>query len=253
MAKNFRISLRTIFLWVTLAGVFFAGVKWLLDGVTGARRAAIDSQAQSPLNCISLALRNYEDTYKTFPPAYIADSDGKPMHSWRVLILRYLEHEPLYREYNFNEPWNGPNNIKLLDRMPDIYRSPSESETSRFTNIVVVAGNGTAFPYDRTTSLSDFSDGAHNTILATEIANSNIPWLEPRDLDVATMSFHINDPAKPSISAVKWRRPYIVFADHIHAYRVDPAILPHSLEALTTIAGGENVDRAQLKNAGLLD
>ena len=45
-------------------------------------------------------------------------------YSWRVAILPYLEHNPLYRQYNFDEPWDGPNNRKLIDKMPAIYSYP---------------------------------------------------------------------------------------------------------------------------------
>ena len=62
-----------------------------------------------------MAVANYHETYGCFPPAYVADRDGKPMHSWRVLILPFLEQRELYNAYNFAEPWDGPNNRKLAD------------------------------------------------------------------------------------------------------------------------------------------
>ena len=40
-----------------------------------------------------LALHNYHQANGCFPPAYIADKNGKPMHSWRVLILPYMEYD----------------------------------------------------------------------------------------------------------------------------------------------------------------
>jgi hypothetical protein len=69
----------------------------------------------------------------------------------------------------------------------------------------VILAPGTAFPGASSSKRSDFLDGPENTILVTEIANSDIPWLQPRDLDATQMSFRINDPARPSISAVQWR------------------------------------------------
>ena len=36
------------------------------------------------------------------------------MHSWRVLLLPYLDRSDLYKAYDFTEPWDGPNNRKLL-------------------------------------------------------------------------------------------------------------------------------------------
>jgi Protein of unknown function (DUF1559) len=79
-----------------------------------------------------LAVANYHETYGCFPPAYVADRDGKPIHSWRVLILPFLEQQELYRAYNFDEPWNGPNNRKLASRVGKIYlRSGLESNQIR--------------------------------------------------------------------------------------------------------------------------
>src|SRR5207248_2869881 len=65
---------------------------------------------------IGLALLNYHDTYGSFPPAYVADATGKPIHSWRVLILPFMEQSSLYNAYSMAEPWDGPNNRKLLGR-----------------------------------------------------------------------------------------------------------------------------------------
>ena len=75
------------------------------------RRARSDCQGR--LRQIALALQCYHDVYKSFPPAYVADETGKPMHSWRVLILPFLEQKALYDQYRFDEPWDGPNNGKL--------------------------------------------------------------------------------------------------------------------------------------------
>ena len=64
------------------------------------------------LRQIALALQSYHQANGCFPPAYVADKNGKPMHSWRVLILPYLGFDDLYKAYDFTEPWDGPNNKK---------------------------------------------------------------------------------------------------------------------------------------------
>ncbi|HZW34640.1 MAG TPA: DUF1559 domain-containing protein [Isosphaeraceae bacterium] len=45
--------------------------------------------------------------------SYIADATGKPMHGWRVLILPFLEQSAVYNQYDFSEPWDGPNNPRM--------------------------------------------------------------------------------------------------------------------------------------------
>src|SRR5579871_4350512 len=73
------------------------------------------------LQHIGLALHQYHIEYGSFPPAYIADKNGRPIHSWRTLILPYMDLSPqysrshleLYNRYRFDEPWNGPHNAAL--------------------------------------------------------------------------------------------------------------------------------------------
>ncbi|HBO44771.1 MAG TPA: hypothetical protein DD670_12745 [Planctomycetaceae bacterium] len=218
--------------------------------VRDARDAALRCRSMCPLNQLQLALQNYHHVHGCFPPAYIADENGRPMHSWRVLILPFIEDGGLYAAYRFDEPWDGPNNRQLADRMPAIFHIDSEPPSTRMTNVVAIVGPGTAFPGPTSTRLEDFADGPGQTILLTEIANSDIAWLEPRDLHVDTMSFRINDSSKPSISCSRHQGPHVVFADRIHAYQLGPALRPETLRALTTVAGGEQMFIGEVLDVG---
>ena len=72
------------------------------------------------------------------------------MHSWRVLILPYLEQRALYDEYKFDEPWNGPNNGKLHSRVVECFSCPTDEQTiSGQTSYVAVVGPETAWPRAR--------------------------------------------------------------------------------------------------------
>ena len=137
------------------------------------------------LKQIAIALHNYHDAYGSFPPAYVADSSGRRMHSWRVLILPFLEEEKLYKQYAFDEPWDGPNNRKLLYHMPQIYACPSAIEHGKPTNhtsYLAVTGPTTAWPGPMPCSFLEIQDGLSKTGLVIEHNSSSIPWLEPRDL-----------------------------------------------------------------------
>jgi hypothetical protein len=237
----------------SLAIVVIVGMAgaWLVGAVREARNAAIASQAHSPLNQLTLAFHNYHDVYGCLPPAYIADEDGTPLHSWRVLILPYIDGKDLYDAYDFSEPWNGPNNSRLAHRMSQIFHCPSEPKSDSLTNYVVIVGEDTPFPGARSTSFEDFRDGMGNTILLAEIANSDISWLEPRDLNAAEMSFRVNDPDKPSISSSRRKGPYVTFANGIRCYWVSDSLRPETLKALTTIAGGEEIAMANVADVGL--
>jgi hypothetical protein len=159
---------------------------------------------------------NYETSYGCFPPAFIADSQGRPMDSWRVLILPYLDRADLYERYRFDEPWDGPNNIKLLDEMPRVFACPShapgarasagirqqggigrlagafacgsavpsERARRRFTSYAAVFGPHCMFRGPTPVALSDVRDGLGATLLIGEVTDANIPWTKPEDIDI---------------------------------------------------------------------
>ena len=99
-------------------------VSLLLPAVNSAREAARRTQCVHHLKQLGLALQAYHDKYGSLPPAYFPDKDGKPKYSWRVLILPMLGEQALYDAYDFDEPWNGPNNRKLASKMPAVFACP---------------------------------------------------------------------------------------------------------------------------------
>jgi hypothetical protein len=167
----------------------FCCIGLLLPAWSSAREAAFRVQCANNLKQIGLALHNYHDVYGCFPPAYVADKDGKPMHSWRVLILPFIEEQRLYQAYRFDEPWDGPNNRKLAAPMPNVYACPSQHRTSRqpptHSSYVAVVGPRTAWPGDRPRKLSEITDGTSFTLLVMEAGKGGVPWMAPRDPDAA--------------------------------------------------------------------
>jgi hypothetical protein len=141
-----------------------------------------------------LAVANYHDTFGCFPPAYVGDRDSKPMHSWRVLILLFLDQQELYNAYDFAEPWDGPNNGKLAGRIGNIYlRSGLESDQIHTTSFAAVVGPQTMWHGSQPINSKDLGDGPHNTLLVVEVPDGQFLWMEPKDLEFDSMSFRIND------------------------------------------------------------
>ena len=83
--------------------------------VSSERVAGRFAACQHRLRELAAALQRYHEVNGCFPPAYITDENGKPMHSWRVLILPYLDYDSLYKQYDFKEPWNGPKNKQFSE------------------------------------------------------------------------------------------------------------------------------------------
>ena len=228
-----------------MVGVLVVGglAGMLGRAVQQAREAARESQCFC-IKAIAIALHNYHDVHGSFPPAYVADSTGRPVHSWRVLLLPFLEEGTLYNAYNMAEPWDGPNNRKLLDRRPSVYHCPSRDDDPSTTSYLAVTGPGTAFPGAGSTKLAEIVDGTSRTVLIAEVSNVEVAWTAPVDLDVRSMSWTIDDPSKPGFSSPHARGPLFLFADAT-LRRLGRSTPTSTLKALTTIKGGEAFDRAQ--------
>jgi len=129
----------------------------------------------SNLQSITIALQDYADEHGGWlPPAALCDKEGRPLHSWRVLILPYLEQKELYKQFRLDEPWDCPHNLALLPRMPHVYTLPPglpvevQAEPS-CTFYQVFTGKGTAFEGSQGLSLrDDFPDGHSQTVLVVE-------------------------------------------------------------------------------------
>ncbi len=209
----------------------------------GAPQAARRTQCVNNLKLIILALQSYHDTYGSFPPAYVVHENGRPMHSWRVLILPFLEQDDLYDQYDFSEPWDEPNNSKLAARIPKVFQCPSNYNRgqSLMTSYVVVVGPETAWLGEKARTLGDMKDGTSNTILVVEVADSGIHWMEPRDFHVLQMSTTINSPAGQGISSKHPGGAQVGLADGSTSF-VPEDWTPQTLKALLTIDGGETID-----------
>lgn len=176
-----------------IAVVLGVAAAILLPAMGSAREAARRASCSCNLKQIGLMLHNYCDAHGQFPPAYIAGKEGKLMHSWRVILLEFIDRD-LYEQYNFDEPWDGPNNSKLIPQVPKCYRCPSDDAPPGTTNYVAIVGAPTVWPNTSSCRLSQITDGTTNTIAVVEVTGLNIPWTKPQDLDFATMTMQVNAP-----------------------------------------------------------
>jgi len=236
------------------AGLVIAGIAvfCLMPTTYHPPSASRRSQCRYQLMQIGIALHNYHDAYGTFPPAYIADAQGRPMHSWRVLILPYVEEKSLYDRYDFSEPWDGPNNSKLAAEIPRIYRCPSDTRSisSTDTSYLAVVGDGTIWKGAKAVSLADVKDGSSNTLLVVESHGAGINWMEPRDLHTLQMPATVNPLNGQGICSCHNHKSndrgrgecvQVLIADgSVRALENDTP--SKTINALLTIAGGETVE-----------
>jgi hypothetical protein len=129
-------------------------------------------------------MHNYQGKHGRLPPAVVYGEDGTPLHSWRVLILPFIEQEPLFRRFKLDEPWDSPHNIQLLPEMPRVFAPYDGSTASKphTTFYQVFVGKGAAFEGSNGLRLDkDFPDGTSSTFLIVE-AGEAVPWTKPADL-----------------------------------------------------------------------
>jgi hypothetical protein len=189
---------------LTIVGLFSIASIALLTSVGGPREYAPTAQCANNLKQIGLALLSYHQTYGSFPPAYVADANGKPLYSWRVLILGEIGRQDIAAMVHHDEAWDGPNNAKWSQVIFPLFSCPDEPESagtaSNFTSYLAVVGPHTAWSGAKPRKLSDFKDPS-KTILLVEVANSGIHWAEPHDLYIGQMAPGINPKTGQGISS----------------------------------------------------
>jgi prepilin-type processing-associated H-X9-DG protein len=161
-------------------------VALLLPAVQAAREAARRSQCVNNLKQMGLAFHNYHAVNDGFPAQAIVDKNGKPLLSWRVAILPFIEQGDLYNKFKLDEPWDSPNNKPLIAEMPNIYTCPSNpaGKEQGMTTYKVFVGPGTLLKPGKLTSIAEITDGTSNTVAVVE-SGTGVIWTKPEDLPFA--------------------------------------------------------------------
>lgn len=201
---------------------------------------------------LELALWNYQRDHGRFPPPYVVDDQGRPLYSWRVLLLPYLDQEDLYNAFRLDEPWDSPHNRSLVPRY-EVFSSPQRPKEKNVAHYLAVVDESTIWDPDTPTSLSDVTDPPEETIALIEVWSESIHWSEPRDLSLEQAMEFLTSRHYEKLAAVDYgfrtrpffhyarSRPYVLFVSDA-CYPLDGLENPELARALLTKGGGERMD-----------
>ena|SRR5579863_4945575 len=164
---------------VLLTGLIgcFVGVNFVLQQ----RQQARNTQCGGRMAQLGFALQGYYNKFGRFPHLAERDADGRPLMSWRVQLLPYLDTGDVYGRLDLSQPWDSPKNVIVAEQsLPNVasrFRSPNDFKSADDnTSFVAVSLSPEKSPDGR-----NYGRG----IIIVEIHNTGIHWMEPRDLTLA--------------------------------------------------------------------
>lgn len=208
----------------------------LIPAVQKVRTAAARTASANNMKQLAIAIHNYISTTGHFPQD-IVDRDGKPLLSWRVRLLPYLEQAPLYEQFKLDEPWDCPHNRKVSQQALSIFVSPHATQPvpAGFTNYQAFVGPGAIFEPGKKFTLADVTDGTSYTLLLVETGEL-VEWAKPGGIPF--------DPKKPiAVPASPRGDDTIAIAMVDGSVRIlKRSVLEKILKALITRNGGEVIN-----------
>jgi hypothetical protein len=215
----------------------------------------------SHMKTVALALLGYCNVTGSFPSGTVPNSHLRPSNrlGLYVPVSPYLDYKELYNGIDQDQPWDRDFNGSLARVRIGILTCPNatpvESKAPKPTTSIGIAGLGKDAPmlpktdaragifgYDRQTRLADIKDGAANTMMLAESGRAFGSWLQGGAATVRGL-----DPTKkpyigPGRQFGGLHEGVVVVAIADGSVRVvSESIDPKVFEALSTIAGGEQV------------
>jgi hypothetical protein len=171
----------------------------LVRAIQAARETARCQTCGCNLKLLALGLHFFDTASGSLPPAYLCDEKGKPIHSWRALLMPFIGAYSWRRTYSLKEPWDGPNNAKLGLRACSGFQCRSRRDSSWSTvDYVAVVGPDTMWPGRERVGMA----GNKDTILLIEMPDSDYRFLEPRSPTVEEFMAKITSPTGKGIRSI---------------------------------------------------
>jgi prepilin-type processing-associated H-X9-DG protein len=183
-AQRKKSWISTVLKVLVALGIIALVIMLLLPAVRFSREPARRNSCRNNLKQIALGLRAYEQVYHALPPAYTVDAEGNRLHSWRTLILPYIEEKRLYESIDLTRPWDDPANAKALKAGVSTYHCPSEPDRGNRTTYLAVVTPSSCFRATEPRTLSEVTDGTRETLMVIEVDSEHaVPWMAPLDAD----------------------------------------------------------------------
>ncbi len=166
----------------------------------------------------------------------LRDAEGNPLHSWRTLILPFLDQGALYNSIDLTKPWDHPSNQKSRETNVVGYRRPSVSVPNGQTTYMALVGEQHALHPSRGRKMSEIEDGTTNTLFVVEVTRDRaVHWMEPLDIDAEALLATGAEPGQSHVGGFQ-----AVFIDGATRF-LSSTIDPTTLRSIATINGQETV------------
>ena len=215
---------------------FHPRLEEILPGLLEAARAQErEARTRNNLRQLGLALNIYHNIHGHFPTDIVSE-DGKPLLSWRVELMPFLEAGAEYELLRRNEPWDSEHNAKLLAKMPPVLALGVDPAGGK-TDVLAPKGKGTWIDNPEPITLADVTDGTSSTAFAVQVQPEQaLPWAKPGDY-----VFDVSNPAAGLGASANTEDALVLFCDSA-VLSVKKSLAPEQWVGLFTYAGGEMID-----------
>ena len=177
----------TVVEWMVVAGIIAVLIGLLLPSVEMAGDDPRRHQTANNLKYLGIAMHNYHDTYGSLPPAVVTDSDGRPLYSWRVLLLPFMEQKRLYEKFDLSQPWDSDTNRPLAEYVPGILESPyldtgTHPEKTTYLAVIDPQGKQSIMLPQEGRSLDEVPCDLGIAVMVVEQIDRPVIWTKPDDI-----------------------------------------------------------------------
>lgn len=221
------------------SGVAYTPTGPQLSHLAGMLTAAIRENARkmqvsNDLKQLILAFHNFQQKYGGFVPRMTVSQDGKPLLSWRVHLLPFIERNDLYQRFHLDEPWDSPHNAALIPEIPQVYVTAGGDSVERGRTCVQAPMMRDSYWSGNSKEWQTFlqlSDSTETICFVVAPPSRSVIWTKPDDLLV--------DADKPIVSLFSNRDAVPIARFNGSVITLLSEVTPESLRSQLTHASGD--------------